>query len=44
MVTIDQIFKNLGLNKIDILKIDTQGFEDKVLEGCRNLLKIRKLK
>ena len=30
---LDEIFKNLNIDDIDILKIDTQGFEDKVLEG-----------
>ena len=24
------------MNDIDILKIDTQGYEDKVLQGCKN--------
>ena len=32
------------ISKIDILKIDTQGYEDKVLEGALELLKNQKIK
>ena len=27
------------IKKIDILKIDTQGYEDKILAGSKNILK-----
>ena len=39
--------ENLSLNNIndvDILKIDTQGYEDKVLQGAQQLLKNEKIK
>ena len=42
--SLDEISKDLNVNDIDILKIDTQGFEDKVLEGCSNLLENKKIK
>lgn len=41
--TIDQIVDQLKINKIDILKIDTQGNEDRVLEGSKNLLSLNKI-
>ncbi len=41
---LDEIFKDFNVDDIDILKIDTQGFEDKVLEGCSNLLQNKKIK
>lgn len=44
ITTIDKIVKKLKIDKIDILKIDTQGFEDKVLEGSSQLLKKGKIK
>ena len=42
--SLDEIFKNLNIDDIDILKIDTQGFEDKVLEGTSQLLNKNKIK
>ena len=36
---LDNFAKKYNINNIDILKIDTQGFEDKVLEGSKELLK-----
>ncbi len=42
--TIDEIVDELKIDKIDVIKIDTQGNEDKVLEGCRNTLKVNKIK
>lgn len=44
ITTLDKIAKDLKIEKIDILKIDTQGFEDKVLEGSAQLLKKGKIK
>ena len=33
--TLDDYCMENNLDDIDLLKIDTQGYEDKVLEGCR---------
>jgi FkbM family methyltransferase len=38
----DYCVKN-HINKIDLLKIDTQGREDEILKGAKTLLKIIKL-
>lgn len=35
--TLESYCKTKNINKIDILKIDTQGYEDKVLYGAKNL-------
>lgn len=37
--TLDNICKKKSIKKIDILKIDTQGFEEEVLKGATNMLK-----
>ena len=39
VITFDNYVKNNRIDKIDILKIDTQGYEDQVLEGAENLIK-----
>ena len=39
VTTIDEYVKENNLKQIDILKIDTQGTEDKVLEGAKESLK-----
>ena len=39
VTTIDEYVKLHNINKIDLLKIDTQGTEDKVLEGAQDCLK-----
>ena len=44
VITLDDYVKNHNIEKIDILKIDTQGYEDKVLEGAENLIKESKIK
>jgi len=44
IITLDDYCSKKNINKIDILKIDTQGYEDKVLEGAINLLKQNKIK
>ncbi len=36
--TLDQIVERLGLTRLDLLKIDTEGFEPQVLEGARATL------
>lgn len=42
--TLDDYFLNNNIDKIDLLKIDTQGYEDKVLQGSINTLKQNKIK
>lgn len=44
ITTLDSYVKEKNLTNIDILKIDTQGFEDKVLLGAKNLLKKNRIK
>jgi len=44
IVKLDSYVKSHNINKIDILKIDTQGYEDKVLKGAINLIKLHKIK
>ena len=41
--TIDNYCKNNSIKFIDILKIDTQGYEVNVLEGAKNTLKKKKI-
>jgi FkbM family methyltransferase len=36
--SIDEYVKATGLKQINLLKIDTQGFEDDVLKGCKDSL------
>jgi FkbM family methyltransferase len=36
--TLDQIVEGLGLTRLDLVKIDTEGFEPQVLEGARATL------
>jgi len=42
--TIDNYCKDKKIDRIDLLKIDTQGYEDKVLEGSFNTIKNNKLR
>ena len=44
IITLDDYVNEKDLTNIDILKIDTQGFEDKVLLGAQNLLKNNRIK
>ena len=44
VITLDDYVNEKNLTNIDILKIDTQGFEDKVLLGAQNLLKNNRIK
>lgn len=44
IIKLDDYAKKNEINKIDILKIDTQGYEDKVLQGSEELLKNKKIK
>jgi FkbM family methyltransferase len=41
--TIDNYCKNLSLEKIDLLKIDTEGYEMNVLSGASEMLKARRI-
>ena len=43
VTTIDKYCEDNQISYIDLLKIETQGFEDKVLEGAQNLLKKNKV-
>ncbi|OUU27087.1 MAG: hypothetical protein CBB97_06540 [Candidatus Endolissoclinum sp. TMED37] len=42
--TLDNYCKKNDIKSIDILKIDTQGYEDKILEGSMELLKNNNIK
>ncbi len=42
--TLDNYFLNNKIDHIDLLKIDTQGYEDKVLQGSKNTLKQNKIR
>jgi len=39
MTTFDSLVESIGLNEIDIVKIDVEGHELEVLEGCQNSLR-----
>ena len=42
--TIDKYCHEKKIDNIDILKIDTQGYEDKVLEGSKNIINNNRIK
>ncbi len=42
--SLDEYCEKEGIGNIDVLKIDTQGFEDEVLLGSNNLIKNKKIK
>ncbi len=42
--TLDEYCKNNKIDKIDLLKIDTQGFEPEVLKGSHNMLSEQRIK
>ena len=44
IIKLDDYFKDKNINVIDLIKIDTQGYEDKVLEGSLNSIKQNKIK
>ena len=44
IITLDDYAEKKNIDTIDILKIDTQGYENKVLEGANQLLKKNKIK
>lgn len=44
IITLDDYVKQNNIENIDILKIDTQGYEDKVLLGAQNLIKDNRIK
>ena len=41
--TIDSVFKKNNLKKIDLLKMDTQGYEEPILRGAKNLIAEQKI-
>lgn len=43
IVTLDNYCRDNKINHIDLLKIDTQGYEDKVLKGCFEMLSSNKV-
>jgi FkbM family methyltransferase len=43
IIQLDSYCENKLIKKIDILKIDTQGYEDQVLKGAKNLIKNKKI-
>jgi FkbM family methyltransferase len=44
VIKLDDYCKDNNINQIDLMKIDTQGYEDKVLEGSINTIKENKIK
>ena len=38
VTTLASVVEDLGLQELDVLKIDTQGFEKEVLKGCGTIL------
>ena len=44
VVKLDDYCKDKNISYIDLVKIDTQGYEDKVLEGSLNSIKQNKIK
>ena len=44
IISLDDYALQNEINLIDILKIDTQGYEDKVIAGAKNLIKDNKIK
>ena len=44
VITLDDFCQKNKISNIDLLKIDTQGYEEFVLEGAQNLLKENKIK
>lgn len=44
IITLDDYVNLNGIKNIDILKIDTQGYDDKVIAGAKNLIKENKIK
>jgi FkbM family methyltransferase len=44
METIEQFCRNQAIDAIDLLKSDTQGYEDRVLDGCGELLTPSKIR
>ena len=44
VLTLDHYCNEKGINEIDLLKMDTQGYEEKILEGSLNFLKNKKIK
>jgi len=43
LTTIDEFSLHLGINNIDLLKMDVQGWELNVLEGSKRMLRTRRI-
>ena len=41
-LTVDELLKNNNIENLDLIKIDVQGYEPKVLKGMRNIVKSSK--
>jgi FkbM family methyltransferase len=44
VITLDEFCRQRGISKIDLLKIDTEGYEVPVLEGAREFLSSRSIR
>jgi len=42
--TLDSIMENMGVDRIDFMKIDVEGHEPRVLEGARRLLREKRIR
>lgn len=42
-IVLDDFFRKIGNNKIDVIKVDTQGAEGLVLDGAKEILKSNNL-
>ena len=44
IVSLDKYCRDHKIDNIDLLKIDTQGYEEEILEGSKNLIKSNNIK
>jgi len=43
VTTLDKLLQNLGIERVDLLKINVEGAELPVLRGCKRFLSMRKI-